>query len=132
MAFAEQGLHGCRVGSCDMPADHPEHHLLHIAERRHWEAARADGTAYTMSTRGRTLEEEGFIHCSSDLDQVRGVLSRFYADVDPADLVLLVIDVTRLDAPVRHEPVDGAVFPHIYGPIPLSAVIDVRSVPKTR
>lgn len=115
-----------------MPADNPEHHLLHIAERRHWEAARADGAAYTMSTRGRTLEEEGFIHCSSDLDQVRGVLSHFYSDVDPADLVLLVIDVTRLDAPVRHEPVDGDVFPHIYGPIPLSAVIDVRSVPETR
>ena len=41
-------------------------------------------------------------------------------------------DPTRLAAPVRHEPADGELFPHIYGPIPLSAVIDVRSVPENR
>ncbi|GLZ16391.1 hypothetical protein Acsp04_66260 [Actinomadura sp. NBRC 104425] len=121
-----------RVGSSAMAPQAARPHLLHIAERRHWEAARAAGAAYTMSTRGRTLAEEGFIHCSSDMDQVHGVLSRFYADLDPAELLLLVIDASRLDAPVRHEPVDGAVFPHVYGPIPLSAVIDVRSVPETR
>ncbi|MFC9971828.1 DUF952 domain-containing protein [Spirillospora sp. NPDC127200] len=106
--------------------------LLHIAERRHWESARDTGVSYAMSTLGRTLEDEGFIHCSSDLDQVSGVLSRFYQGTDPDDLALLVIDEAKLDVPVRREPADGRLFPHVYGPIPVSAVIDVRPVPRTR
>ncbi|MFI0480574.1 DUF952 domain-containing protein [Actinomadura sp. 9N215] len=106
--------------------------LLHIAERTHWEAARDTGVSYTMSTLGRTLDDEGFIHCSSDLGQVDGVLGRFYTAVPRADLVLLVIDVTRLDAPVRYERVGDELFPHVYGPIPVPAVIDVRSLPGNR
>jgi uncharacterized protein (DUF952 family) len=106
--------------------------LLHIAERRHWESARDSGVSYTMSTLGRTLDEEGFVHCSSDMDQVDGVLGRFYGAVPRSDLVLLVIDVARLDAPVRHEPAGDEVFPHVYGPIPVSAVIEVRSLPENR
>ncbi|GAA3961916.1 DUF952 domain-containing protein [Actinomadura viridis] len=118
-----------------MPAPHaptPQEKLLHIAERHHWESARDTGVSYTMSTLGRTLDDEGFVHCSSDLAQVEGVLSRFYAGVDRAGLVLLVIDAARLDAPVRYEPAGDEVFPHVYGPIPISAVIDVRSVPGNR
>ncbi|WUH99442.1 DUF952 domain-containing protein [Spirillospora sp. NBC_00431] len=106
--------------------------LLHIAERTHWEAARDTGVSYDMSTLGRTLDEEGFVHCSSDLSQVNGVLDRFYGAVPRSDLVLLVIDATRLDAPVRYEPVGDEHFPHVYGPIPVSAVIDVRSLPGNR
>jgi uncharacterized protein (DUF952 family) len=106
--------------------------LLHIAERRHWESARDSGVSYTMSTLGRTLDEEGFVHCSSDMDQVDGVLGRFYAAVPRSDLVLLVIDVARLDAPVRQEPAGDEVFPHVYGPIPVSAVIEVRSLAENR
>ncbi|QFG23254.1 DUF952 domain-containing protein [Actinomadura sp. WMMB 499] len=100
--------------------------LLHIAERRHWEAARDAGVSYTMSTLGRTLDDEGFVHCSSGMDQVRGVLDRFYTGVDRAGLVLLVIDASRLDAPVRDEPAGDELFPHVYGPIPVGAVIDAR------
>jgi len=106
--------------------------LLHIAERHHWEAARGAGVPYTMSTLGRTLEEEGFVHCSSDMTQVDGVLGRFYAGVPRSDLVLLVIDVSRLDAPVRYEPAGDGIFPHVYGPIPLSSVIEVRALPGNR
>ncbi|TDD63665.1 DUF952 domain-containing protein [Actinomadura darangshiensis] len=106
--------------------------LLHIAERTHWESARASGVSYTMSTLGRTLDDEGFIHCSSDLDQVDGVLGRFYGDVHRDDLALLVVDVSRLDAPVRYEPAGDELFPHVYGPIPISAVIDVRALPENR
>ncbi|HEY8478200.1 MAG TPA: DUF952 domain-containing protein [Spirillospora sp.] len=112
-----------------MPVPEPET-LLHIAERSHWEAARDSGTPYTMSTRGRTLAEEGFVHCSSDLAQVERVLGRFYADVPRSDLVLLVIDPSRLDVPVRCEPVGDEVFPHVYGPIPPSAINEVRSLPE--
>ncbi|MFI0369430.1 DUF952 domain-containing protein [Actinomadura sp. 1N219] len=114
-----------------MPA--PTHDtLLHIAERAHWEAARDTGVSYSMSTLGRTLDEEGFIHCSSDMPQLEGVLDRFYAAVPRSALVLLVIDMSRLDAPVRYEQVGDDLFPHVFGPIPVSAVIDVRSLPETR
>jgi uncharacterized protein (DUF952 family) len=102
--------------------------IFHIAERAEWEAAREAGRPYEISTRGRTLAEEGFIHASRDEDQVRGVRRAFYADLD--DLVLLVIDPEGLD--VRHEPVADDVFPHIYGPIPPRAVIEVRALPENR
>ena len=38
--------------------------IYHIAEAADWEQAQRDGQ-YTMSSRGRTLAEEGFIHAST-------------------------------------------------------------------
>jgi uncharacterized protein (DUF952 family)/heme-degrading monooxygenase HmoA len=96
--------------------------LVHLATPDDWAAAQAAGE-YRMSTRGVTLEQEGFIHCSFD-HQVLGVASRFYADVD--ELVLLRLDPSLLGTEVVVEPpFPGSVehFPHIYGPIPLAAVI---------
>jgi uncharacterized protein (DUF952 family) len=104
--------------------------IFHIAVRADWEAARAAGGPYEISTRGRTLRDEGFIHACRTLAQVGKVRRAFYVDL--ADLVLLVIDTGRLDAPVRDEPADGDVFPHIYGPVPLTAVVDARPLPPTR
>jgi uncharacterized protein (DUF952 family) len=101
--------------------------IFHIAERRDWEAAREAGV-YEISTRDRTLAEVGFIHASRDEDQARTVQRAFYADLD--DLVLLVVDTEGLD--VRDEPVGDDVFPHIYGPIPIGAVVEVRSLPRSR
>ena len=76
-----------------------------------------------MSTRGVTLADEGFIHCSRR-DQVEATANRFYGDV--AELVLLTIDEAALDAPVVVEDLyaTGETFPHVYGPIPVSAVVD--------
>jgi uncharacterized protein (DUF952 family) len=106
--------------------------IFHIALDADWEAARRAGGPYEISTRGRTLDDEGFIHCSRDEEQAGRVLRAFYADLSGSgDLVLLVIDTDRLNAPVRHEAVDGDVFPHLYGPLPLDAVIEVRPVPAT-
>jgi uncharacterized protein (DUF952 family) len=102
--------------------------IFHIAERPDWEAARATGGPYEVSTRGRTLADVGFIHASRDEEQARTVQRLFYADLD--DLVLLVIDPEGLD--VRQEPVGDDVFPHIYGPLPIEAVIDVRPLPRNR
>jgi uncharacterized protein (DUF952 family) len=100
--------------------------LFHITERANWTAA-AQAGEYRMSTRGVTLAEEGFIHCSLR-HQLRGVAECIYGDAD--DLVVLVIDSTRLPVPVRHEvPEAGAeAYPHIYGGIPAGAVTDVIAV----
>lgn len=102
-------------------------HILHITERALWDAARERGT-YEMSTRGRTLREEGFVHCSTRA-QLPGVAAFLYGSYDgPDDLVVLVVDPARLDVPLKYEaPEPGAEeFPHVYGPIPVSAVVDVE------
>jgi uncharacterized protein (DUF952 family) len=106
-------------------------HIFHLADREIWGITRSTGVPYTMSTRDLTLEQEGFIHCCADLDQVRGVIGRYYAGVEDT-LVLLVIDTDLVDAAVRYEPSGGETFPHIYGPITREAVIDVRPVPTTQ
>lgn len=103
--------------------------LFHLTEVATWEAARTAGE-YRQSTRGATLERVGFIHCSLK-HQVRPVAEFIYADAD--DLVLLEIDPEKLTAPVKFEPgAPGATeeFPHIYGPIPADAVVNV--IPVTR
>lgn len=101
--------------------------IYHIATRADWEQARRDG-AYTTSTAGRTLEQEGFIHASYAA-QVAGVANAFYRD-SPDDLVLLVIARGRVHAEVRDEDVPGAdlPFPHIYGPLNTDAVLAAHSL----
>lgn len=101
-------------------------HIFHIATAADWAAAQRSG-AYTTSTRGVTLEQEGYIHASR-ADQWEGVHAAYYADLDEP-LVLLEIDPDLLDAPVIEEaPVPGATetFPHVYGPISPAAVVEVR------
>ncbi|WP_326703559.1 DUF952 domain-containing protein [Streptomyces cyaneofuscatus] len=109
--------------------------LLHLAEAPLWEAARGTGT-YEMSTRGRTLQAEGFIHLSLP-HQLPGVARMLYGDgsrdgseggAGGHDLVVLVVDPARLTAPVRYEAMKpgGEQFPHLYGPLPVEAVVEVR------
>jgi uncharacterized protein (DUF952 family) len=97
--------------------------IYHLAQQADWEQAQRDG-AYTRSTIGRSLDDEGFVHASS-AEQWPVVRSRFYAGVDEP-LVLLHIDEARLSSPVVVEvgdPVTGERFPHVYGPIDLEAVV---------
>ncbi|XTZ16585.1 DUF952 domain-containing protein [Micromonospora echinospora] len=101
--------------------------LFHIAEVADWQRAREAGD-YRVSTRGRILAEEGFIHASRR-DQILGVAEAFYADAGP--LLLLHIDPARLTAPVRDDEVaPGVVFPHLYGPLNLDAVVAVTPLPR--
>jgi uncharacterized protein (DUF952 family) len=102
--------------------------IFHIATASDWQAARASG-AYTTSTRGVTLEEEGYIHASR-ADQWEGVRVAFYADVTEP-LVLLEIDTDLLGVPVVEEiPAPGTTetFPHVYGAIPPAAVVAVTEL----
>ncbi|MEV5410807.1 DUF952 domain-containing protein [Thermopolyspora sp. NPDC052614] len=97
--------------------------ILHLALATDWHKALAHGE-YRVSTIGRTLDQEGFIHASADTAQLHGVAARYYADI-AEPLLVLTIDTGLLPAPVRLEVPDGAAeaFPHIYGPIPITAVI---------
>jgi uncharacterized protein (DUF952 family) len=101
--------------------------IFHLALVSDWEAALAAGE-YTISSLGVTLEQEGFIHASRG-DQWEGVKQRYYGGVsDP--LVLLVIDPDRLTSPLRVEPVGDDEYPHIYGPLNLDAVVEIRPDPR--
>jgi glutathione S-transferase len=102
----------------------PVQRLFHIARSADWEQARREG-AYRVSTLGKRLDTEGFIHLSF-AHQVKAVADRFYRGMP--DLVLLELDPGRLRAPVRLERVAGAEeeYPHLYGEIAPDAVVAVR------
>ena len=96
-------------------------HIYHLALRHAWEAAREAGEPYRRSTIDKSLDDEGFIHCSYQ-DQVQGVADRFYRG--RADVLLLAIDTSKVEAEVRTE----NLFPHLYGPLPIEAVVRVEPV----
>ena len=97
--------------------------IFHIAEADAWESAVRMGV-YLTSTRGRSLAEVGFIHCSHR-HQVERVANAAYRDGGP--VVLLTIDPDRLGVEVREEPVGGPeTFPHVYGPLSVGAVVAVE------
>jgi uncharacterized protein (DUF952 family) len=100
--------------------------LFHLALPDDWHSAVRVGGTYAVSSRGRTLAEEGFIHLATRL-QVAGVVERYYADVRDHVLVL-TIDPVALDTEVRFEAPEGGTesFPHLYGPLPLHAVTAVE------
>ena len=93
--------------------------LFHLVTRSTWQDAVARGE-YRAA-----LDRDGFIHLST-ARQWPGARARFFAGVP--EVVLVVIDETRLRSPVRYERVDGDDFPHLYGPLDLDAVIEVRDL----
>ena len=103
----------------------------HLAEHAHGEAALATGT-YDRSTRGASLADVGFIHASYP-EQLPGVAKLLYARV-AEPLVVLEIDPGALEqagVEVRLEPGDpqdpaSPLFPHLYGPLPVTAVARTR------
>ena len=103
-------------------------HVFHVALASDWEAAQRAGD-YRVSTLGRTLADEGFLHASY-AHQWPGVRAAYYSGVTEP-LVLLEIDPDLLDVPLVVEPPVGAdpsseAFPHINGPLPVRAVVVVR------
>ncbi len=97
--------------------------IFHIATAADWERARESG-AYTTSSRGRSLEDEGFLHAAHQ-HQLAAVFQRYYTDAGEP-LVLLTIDTDRLDVPWREDEVGEETFPHIYGPLSPGAVVEVQ------
>jgi glutathione S-transferase len=109
------------------PAELVPRRIYHLALRQDWDNAVATGE-YTRSTLGKSLADEGFIHCSFD-SQVETIANLLYQGHH--DVLLLVIDTSQVPSPVRVERVEGSeqAFPHLYGPLPVHAVIGVAPVP---
>lgn len=103
--------------------------VLHLCPAGDWAAARKSGVY-----RADSLDSVGFVHCS-DRGTVHLPANRLYAGRD--DIVLLEIDVAKLDVPVAWEPPvpddprRPEWYPHVYGPIPVEAVLGVHEFPRS-
>ena len=88
-----------------------------------WEAAYAEG-----QFNGAAVDlADGFIHLSA-ADQVAETLRRHFAG--QAGLVLAAFDAEALGPGLKWEPSrGGALFPHLYGPLPTALATDVRPIP---
>ena len=102
--------------------------IYHLALEDEWDDAVRKGCPYRRSTLGRSVSEVGFIHCSLP-EQVQGVADQAYGG--RRRVVLLTIDRSRLRDEVRMENLEGGdeLFPHLYGELPLDAVVQVDPVP---
>jgi len=97
--------------------------IYHICRREEWEAAQRAGR-YLGSSQDKA---DGFIHFS-EAAQVKASAAKHRAS--QTGLVLLAVDAAQLGPALKWEPSrGGALFPHLYGPLPLDAVVGVHDLP---
>ena len=90
--------------------------IYKICPAAEWETAEREGI-YAGSAVDR---KDGFIHFST-AEQVMETLERYFAGA--GDLVLVAVDPKPLGPALKHEPSrGGALFPHLYGTLPLTFV----------
>ena len=88
-----------------------------------WHAAEGSGV---FTGAGIDLND-GFIHLSTAA-QARRTAELYFKS--QGNLVLVAVDGARLGAALKYEASrDGDLFPHLYGPLPLAAVLSVRPLP---
>ena len=94
-----------------------------ICEEKMWRDAESDGAFF-----GSAVDyADGFIHFSSAA-QVAGTAGRHFTGM--SGLVLVAVDADALGPALKWEPSrGGALFPHLYGPLPLAAVRDIQPLP---
>jgi len=99
-------------------------HVFHILKKGEW--ANNVLTAYQPAS----LETQGFIHCCTQT-QIPKVVSKWFP-VDE-DLLLMEIDAEVLHSKLVYENLEAGkeLFPHIYGPINLEAIIQVKEFPRS-
>jgi uncharacterized protein (DUF952 family) len=93
--------------------------ILHVCTGAEWQACSGlplyQPNSYAI---------EGFIHCCLP-SQLAGVLKRYF--VGKTDLYLLTIDENKLTPNIIFEgSADSEKFPHVYGQIEVSAIIQVQ------
>ncbi|MCC5978956.1 MAG: DUF952 domain-containing protein [Salinarimonas sp.] len=94
-----------------------------IAPRALWEEAEAQGRFD-----GAPIDiEDGFIHFSTGA-QLRETAAKHFAG--QKDLLLIAVDGPALGAALKYEPSRGGdLFPHLYAPMPLTAVRAIMPLP---
>jgi uncharacterized protein (DUF952 family) len=90
--------------------------IFKLVDRASWDAAAASG-AFAGSA---VDERDGFIHFSTAAQLPETAARHFAAQ---RDLLLVAVDAAVLGDALRWEPSrGGALFPHLYGPLPMRAV----------
>ncbi len=97
--------------------------VFKIVATGEWRAAERDGVFA-----GAAVDRaDGYIHFSTAA-QAAETAAKWFAGRD--DLTLVGIDAEALGTALRWEPSrGGALFPHLYGPLPFSAVAWSRPLP---
>jgi uncharacterized protein (DUF952 family) len=97
--------------------------VFKIVAAEEWRAAQAAGV-FSGAAVDRT---DGFIHFST-AEQAEATAAKWFAGRD--DLTLVAIDAEALGRDLIWEPSrGGALFPHLYAPLPMSAVLWSRLLP---
>lgn len=97
--------------------------IYRIVQANVWSQAEAAGSFAGTEHDSR----DGFVHFST-ASQVAETAARHYAG--QADLLLVCVSAQALGEALRWEPSrGGALFPHLYGALPLSAVTSVAPLP---
>ena len=97
--------------------------IYKICSASEWAMAERDG-----AFRGSAVDlSDGYIHFSTAA-QVAETAAKYFAG--QADLVLVAVDATRLGAELKWEPArGGAMFPHLYAPLSVSAALWMKPLP---
>jgi uncharacterized protein (DUF952 family)/flavin reductase (DIM6/NTAB) family NADH-FMN oxidoreductase RutF len=95
-------------------------YIYHIVKKEEWETAQKDNE-YSRES----LKTDGFIHCCYK-NQIAPVMEQWFKG--QKGLVIVKIDPSLLNVKVHYENLEGGQekFPHIYGPINLSAVVKIE------
>jgi len=97
--------------------------IFHICRADEWRAAQASGS-YPGSSQDKA---DGFIHFSARA-QVKESAAKHRAG--QSGLVLLAVDPDKLGPALKWEPSRGGqLFPHLYGPLPVAAVVAAHDLP---
>ncbi len=97
--------------------------IYKICETALWREAERSGVFHGAPVDAR----DGFIHFST-AGQVRETAARYFAGA--GDLMLVAVDADALDAALKWEASRGGeLFPHLYGVLPLAAVLWARPLP---
>ncbi len=108
--------------------------IFHVATEREWVEGQRDGRY-----RPARLAADGFVHCSPTLETADAVIAAYFRGAREP-LVILHLDEAKLDVELKweapapltpgpHAHHATALFPHVYGPIPLAAVAQLTRRP---
>ncbi|MGD9543257.1 MAG: DUF952 domain-containing protein [Methylocystis sp.] len=104
-------------------ADGPVTHIYKIVSQSDWRAAEAAG----VFTGAAVDLADGFIHFST-AEQVEETVAKYFAG--QPDLLLVAVAPAPLGDALKWEKSrGGALFPHLYAPLPLEAVARVEALP---
>jgi uncharacterized protein (DUF952 family) len=99
-------------------------YIYHITSAKEWSEAQPAGVYQPAN-----YTADGFIHCSFR-DQVIKVANSYYRNAN--DMLLLKIDTDLVKSKIIEENLEGGEenFPHLYGQLPVSAVVQTAALPK--